>query len=264
LIHAGGWDRTIKGDPINWEPQICRAMRLQPPLSPAQFIAFAQTLPLDFKPGSNAVYSNLGYIVLGEVVAKASGRAYERYVIDNILKPMGITRGQLHPRAGKYVAGEAHRHLPGSFVALPPMRLPMVDAAGGWTCSAVDMVRFLTNLDGTRGEPVLGIETRKMMIEQPAEPIKPHSDGTWFGLGWDRVMIKDKQVAAFKDGSYQGIRTYMKHLPGGLNWALLYNSSMEFDPMDMQITSGAIHEVRQLVDRMEKYPDVDLFDQFPR
>jgi CubicO group peptidase (beta-lactamase class C family) len=138
-----------------------------------------------------------------------------------------------------------------------------VDAAGGWSASVVDMARFLTNLDGSRGEPVLNEKTRKLMLESPPRPIKPRPNGTYFGLGWDAVLVNGKGSTYFKDGSYQGMRTYMKRLPTGVNWALLYNASMEFDPQDTQVVANTVHEVRQLVEGMGKYPDIDLFKEFP-
>ena len=87
-------------------------------------------------------------------------------------------------------------------------------------------------------------------------------NGTWFGLGWDSVFVKDDAFGYFKDGSYQGMRTYMKRLPNGLNWALLYNASMEFDAQDIDIAKGTVQEVRQLVEKLEKYPDIDLFKEY--
>ncbi len=176
---------------------------------------------------------------------------------------MDITRAKLHARNGRYLVGEALRHLPGTLIPLPPMKLPMVDAAGGWSCTVVDMVRFLTNLDGSRGTPVLSEKTRKLMLEPPPAPLQPRANGTYFGLGWDAVLVNDKAFTYFKDGSYQGMRTFMKRLPTGVNWALLYNASMEFDPQDMQLASSTIHEVRQLIERFEKYPDIDLFKEYP-
>jgi CubicO group peptidase (beta-lactamase class C family) len=262
LNHSGGWDRAVNGDPVNWEPQICRALRLRPPLTPTHFLSFTLSMPLDFDPGTEAKYSNVGYVALGEVVAKASGQAYHTFVAEQVLKPMGIKRSALHPAAGKYLVGEAIRHLAGTLVALPPMRLPMVDAAGGWTGSAVDVARFLTNLDGSRGTPVLGEKARVWMLEAPPAPLKPRADGSHFGLGWDSVNVEGKTVGYAKDGSYQGMRTFMKRLPTGVNWALLYNASMDFDPQDMQIASRTVHEVRQLVEKFDKYPDTDLFDEF--
>jgi hypothetical protein len=151
----------------------------------------------------------------------------------------------------------------GSLVTLPPMQLPMVDAAGGWIASAADMVRFLTNLDGCHGKPVLSAKTRELMREPPAAPLKPRDNGTWFGLGWDIVMEKGKTYGYYKEGSYQGMRTFMKRLPGGINWALLYNASMELDPVDKRMVATTAEEVQQLIDRFDKYPDIDLFDEWP-
>jgi CubicO group peptidase (beta-lactamase class C family) len=47
---------------------------------------------LRFPAGSKAVYSNLGYIVLGEVIAAASGASYEDYVSAHILEPLSMQR----------------------------------------------------------------------------------------------------------------------------------------------------------------------------
>jgi N-acyl-D-amino-acid deacylase len=263
LNHSGGWDRAVHGDPVNWEPQICRAYRLRPPLSPVQFISFILTLPLNFQPGTEAKYSNVGYILLGEVIARVSGQSYARFVTENVLKPMGIKRAGLHVFDGKYVAGEALRYLAGTLIALPPMLLPMVDAAGGWSASVVDMARFLTNLDGSRGQPVLGDKTRQLMLEAPPRPLKPRANGTYFGLGWDSVLVQDKAFGYFKDGSYQGMRTFMKRLPSGVNWVLLYNASMEFDPQDMQIAASMVQELRKVVEGIDRHPNIDLFKEFP-
>jgi hypothetical protein len=164
---------------------------------------------------------------------------------------------------GKYLGGEANRHLAGSLIPLPPMRLPMIDAAGGWSASVVDMVRFLTNLDGSRGTPVLGEKMRQAMVEKPPAPLRPRENGTWFGLGWDIVVVKDGGVGYFKEGCYQGMRTFMKRLPSGLNWALLYNASLEFDPYDTRVAANVAEEVRQIVEANDKYPDIDLFKDFP-
>ncbi|MDH5546115.1 MAG: beta-lactamase family protein [Gammaproteobacteria bacterium] len=48
---------------------------------------------LKFEPGSDVKYSNLGYALLGELIRKVSGVSYETYVVDNILKPLGMETG---------------------------------------------------------------------------------------------------------------------------------------------------------------------------
>ncbi len=46
---------------------------------------------LTSKPGTKFRYSNLGYWLLGEVIAIASGARFETYVADRVLTPLGIT-----------------------------------------------------------------------------------------------------------------------------------------------------------------------------
>jgi len=57
------------------------------------------------EPGKRASYSNLGYLVLGEVIQAASGVSYVEYVRARILAPLGMTttdfvyRADMAPRA---------------------------------------------------------------------------------------------------------------------------------------------------------------------
>lgn len=203
LYHAAGWDRSKTGDPVNWQPQICRFLKVPPPLTPAQFLSFMMTETLDFDPGTNAEYSNVGFILLGEVIATVAKQPYEKYVRDNVLTPVGIKTARVSPNSPKYAARAAHRHLAGTMQSLPPLQFPMIDASGGWIASAVDMLRFLTNLDGSRGECVLSAKSRAMMLEAPPAPVKPHETGTHWGLGWDSVYLNGKEFGYIKQGSYR-------------------------------------------------------------
>jgi CubicO group peptidase (beta-lactamase class C family) len=53
-------------------------------------LARIRDLPLDFQPGERFAYSNSGYIVLGDVIERASGRSYERFLRENIFDPLGM------------------------------------------------------------------------------------------------------------------------------------------------------------------------------
>jgi CubicO group peptidase (beta-lactamase class C family) len=48
--------------------------------------------PLLSKPGEKYNYSNAGYSLLGAVIEKVSGKPYERFMVDEILKPAGVNR----------------------------------------------------------------------------------------------------------------------------------------------------------------------------
>lgn len=48
-------------------------------------------IPFSNAPGVAFEYSNYGFAILGQVVARASGRPYARYVRDEILRPLGMS-----------------------------------------------------------------------------------------------------------------------------------------------------------------------------
>jgi CubicO group peptidase (beta-lactamase class C family) len=52
------------------------------------FIAFIETRPLDFSPGTNWSYSNSGYYLLGFIIKKVTGMPYEDAVRKYIFKPL--------------------------------------------------------------------------------------------------------------------------------------------------------------------------------
>lgn len=54
--------------------------------------------PLEFEPGAEERYSNGGYVVLGLIVAKASGQDYFDYVHAHIFKPAGMKDTASYPK----------------------------------------------------------------------------------------------------------------------------------------------------------------------
>ena len=59
--------------------------------TPEQLIDSFKNYPLDFEPGTKFSYSNSGYYLLGYIIEKISGRRYQDYVQDHLLKPLKLT-----------------------------------------------------------------------------------------------------------------------------------------------------------------------------
>ena len=265
LIHAGGWDAKKSGDPVNWTTEVQYKRGDKFPVSAEHLISFTLGLPLDFDPGTDEKYSNFGYIVLGEVIEKASGTTYEKYVREHVLKPAGILHGSLHPLNGKYFPNEARRYLAGTENEIPPWKQKYSDAAGGWTMSAIDLLRFVTALDGTRGTPLFQQKTFDAMLARPPPPLTPRPNGTWPGLGWDSVIRTESRPGYFKDGSWIGMRTFLKRSPNGVCWALLFNASMQIDADDDKTITDSIKrtwENGKKIESFEAFPKLDLFAEF--
>ena len=46
------------------------------------------------KPNEKFLYSNLGYVLLGQLIEKISGKSYERFITDNIIYKLGLQPGE--------------------------------------------------------------------------------------------------------------------------------------------------------------------------
>ena len=130
--------------------------------------------PLDYEPGSDYEYSNIGYQILGQIIETQSGMGYEAYILENVLTPMGIDsmsigmtmpdqRAENEVTYYDYENDTSPCHFPsgedngtgepifetaadpdcGSFV------IEEKDGGGGWIATAADYARFLAHIDGT-------------------------------------------------------------------------------------------------------------------
>ena len=94
LDHAGGWNQyntTPPFDPVFRTVQISTNMGLNYPAAPTNVISWMFSKPLDFTPGTTNVYCNLGYLILGRVIEKASRKSYMDYIQQDLLGNAGLT-----------------------------------------------------------------------------------------------------------------------------------------------------------------------------
>ena len=89
------------------------------------------TRPLDFAPGEKFGYSNLGYCVLGDIVAKVSGETFEAYVKQHILEPLQMKSSTLvlsetkrGPWARPHVVDDTYAVVPASHYPYSRRRAP--------------------------------------------------------------------------------------------------------------------------------------------
>jgi CubicO group peptidase (beta-lactamase class C family) len=177
---------------------------------------------LRFTPGERASYSNLGYLVLGEVISEVSGASYEEYVRDAILLPLGMNRtGFAYPEPEGHEAATGYqplwrpltplfrRVLPhgvvgprqGRYVAFNPFYVNG-PAYGGLVGSVDEAARLvLLHLNGGQIDG-----TRLLSPESVAEMrrITPRGGRRDFGLGWFRAHEAAQRRPAF-----------VEHLGGG-------------------------------------------------
>lgn len=269
LHHSGGWDRRKSGDPNGWGRRIRRAMGLSKPPSIMQLVRYMKGVPLDFTPGTDTVYSNFGFTLLGAIIMKLTGQPYGPAVQQLMLSPIGARRMRVDGPPPAYADGEAHRYAAGGDHPVPGGQQPMMIPAGGWVADAVDTAWVMTAIDGSRGSSFLPpAMVQAMLSPPPGLPLR--ENGSYFGMGWDRVVPPRGGSAAAgnpfasyeysKNGGLPGVSTLVQHLTNGVDWALLVNSSSSHEQPPPEKTISTPLEAR--LRSLPAWPDGDLFGDF--
>lgn len=79
LTHSSGFHEFLKQDGGDYEK-----------INTEDFLKRAFAEPLAFKPGEKAVYTNVGFSILGIIIEQVSGLGYEQFLKTNLLQPLGI------------------------------------------------------------------------------------------------------------------------------------------------------------------------------
>ena len=257
LHHASG---LVRGHgPL---PEIARGLRVELPITVSQAAAFNLGKPLLFDPGAEAKYSNLGFLVLRLVVERASGQDYEAFTAQRVLQPMGVPDAHLDRMEG-YRPREVHRYGAGG------KRLAgghgELKGGGSWVLSTVDMMRFMTSLDGTRGERVLSKRAYQQMLA-PLPSLGKKADERHNGLGWDIVERSSAGTLYSKNGGVAGIATWVEHLPSGVSWAVFFNGNLKSasEKDDERPRKPAVKKpwprLRAAIEKIDEWPAHDLFE----
>jgi CubicO group peptidase (beta-lactamase class C family) len=186
--------------------------------------------------GSKAVYSNLGYIALGEVIAAAAQTSFEDYVRASILEPLSLNRtGFSYDGLGTDLAtGHQVRFSPMTplFRFLLPSDIVggiagrfirfnrfLVDgpAYGGLVGSAADAARFMkVHLNGGESDGVrlLSPESVEAMQTIQASGRKLDVGFGWFRRGADRSRAEHLEHLGGGGGFWNMMRIYPKRRLG--------------------------------------------------
>jgi CubicO group peptidase (beta-lactamase class C family) len=211
------------------------------------------TRPLDFTPGSEHRYSNLGYLILRLAIERAAGQPYEPFVRKQVLKPMGITRMVLE--RPKPIPEETTRYTVGPNGLKRAPHIPH-----NWLATPTDLVKFLTALTGARGQPFLSRETYERMLELPPPPIQPTANGKHVGLGWDGVRRTPAGDQFSKNGGKIGVSAWLEHLPNGVDWAFMLNTTPQRGTGKKPTAPRAIiQRIDEAALALREWPATDLF-----
>jgi uncharacterized protein YbbC (DUF1343 family)/CubicO group peptidase (beta-lactamase class C family) len=154
-------------------------------------IHMACTDPPAGAPAAHFVYSDINFILLGELVHRLSGQMLPDYARDNIFKPLDMRETMFQPPASLVPRiAPTERLTPGSLplrgVVHDPTARNMGGVAGhaGLFSTADDMARFAQMI--LNGGELNGVRVLSpAVIQKFTEPQSPPDQAILRGLGWD-------------------------------------------------------------------------------
>lgn len=200
-----------------------------PPATPAELFARLHDVTAIAAPGERVSYSNLGVAVLGQTLAVIAGEPYDRYIAEQIFRPLAMLNSSFDPAtlppdllATGY--GDVRISPTGEVIArpVPERTLGPMAPAGGLLTSALDLMRFaaLQFRDGPAGgDQVLAGATLREMWQPFASGGGPSS----VGIGWFSRQVAGETVI-MHNGSVDGFRADLRLAPDlKLGVTVLYN-----------------------------------------
>ena len=205
-------------------------------------------MSLEFEPGSRINYSNNGYAVLGRVIEKVSGEAWDEYLRGHIFQPFGMRHTgydrtpDLPGRATGYLLDSG-----GAYQPIAAQEALGAYAAGGLYSTVGDMAIWA-------GALASGKLLRPETLERASTPVVlAEGRRIAYGLGWMTSLYRGLREVGH-GGDITGFNTYFARYPDEkLAVIVLSNVGMR-PPGPLPTSADLAHRISEiwLADRMQK------------
>jgi CubicO group peptidase (beta-lactamase class C family) len=268
LHHAGGWNRNLAGAPdltgyavlSGLETYINGLTGLSAGAPDCtELMTLVETQPLQFTPGTQTQYSNIGFCALSELIRETSGTSYFDYLKANVLSPlrmidttMGLTpESKRQDREAVYYDETDPKAIslfpPYKSVTAPYSSIGALEAlqgAGGILSTAIDVARFAAAVASGKpanfpgGTAYAGWPQKYYSISSDLPLYEaPATGNTPYGAGWDGAtcpafsppgaspdpLHSYNNCNFVKDGGFPGTVTSVATTADGYGFAAVFN-----------------------------------------
>jgi len=197
---------------------------------PDSLLAFTTADTMNFAPGAKWRYDNTGYVLLGMILDKVTGKPYPKYLEEQFFKPLGLT-STLYCYTQPIIKHRAlgYNRVGKQFVNAEYLSMTQPYSAGALCSTVGDLVRWTRALHG--GAIVNAASFAQMTM--PSGAAAPSHYG--FGLSVDSLSGHPRVAHG---GGIHGFQSMLAHYPkDSLTVAVLVNSPPA--PVDLMATNLA-------------------------
>jgi len=173
-----------------------------------ELVKFAASRPLDFRPGERWSYSNTGYVLLGALIHRVSGRFYGDLLRDSVFKPLGMNDSRIISEAD-IVPNRADGYvLDDSVLKNQEWVAPLLNttADGALYVTVRDLGKWAVALNHGR-------VPNQSALDTAWKPVRLNDGATYpYGFGWG-VFNQRGHLRIAHTGSWQGFKTVIARYP---------------------------------------------------
>ena len=166
-----------------------------------ELLARLSKVPLGFQPGDKWRYSNAGYVKLGILVSKVTGRFHSEFLQDRIFKPLEMKTARIISEADIVTNRAAGYQLLKGELNNQEWVSPTMN-------STADGSLYLTVYDMAKRDDAIYSERllRKSSLDQMWTPVKLNDGQTYgYGFGWSVEEVAN-HLLIHHNGAWQGFQ----------------------------------------------------------
>lgn len=213
LSHASGIPHVRDTQSYNWHKPEYDDGALE------RYVRGLKTTPLVCSPSERFSYSDIGYDILGDLIAKVSGIPFEAYIREHLLSPLGMKASNLCAplKANPTLVARPHvLNADGESIVSPVYPYNRVHAPSSTFCSNIIEMNKWAMVHLRRGE----LDGHRILSQNSYdalwEPVVPVSPTVWMGLGWF-LRHSDARREIYLTGTDHGFTTQFSLYP---DWKL--------------------------------------------
>ena len=162
---------------------------------------------LNFVPGAEYTYSNTGYTLLAELVARVTGKSFRVWTDENLFRPLGMTNTHFRDDHTRMVPNRAFgygRRPDGTFAATSNNLMAL--GSSSLFTTVEDLAKWVANFDDGK---VGGAEAMKLM--RTTTPLNDGSENAYaFGISHGKYRGKN---TLSHSGGWASFATYVMYFP---------------------------------------------------
>jgi CubicO group peptidase (beta-lactamase class C family) len=227
-----------------WELLAMAGWRLDDVITRDQIVQMmSRQRELNFEPGSEYLYSNMGYSLLAEVVERVSGQGFGAFLEERVFRPLGMHHTHVHDDHTHLVPGRAYSYRPSANGWQNAVLSYANQGATSLFTTVEDLARWIGEMESPR------VGDRELWDELRRPGVLNSGDTIGYALGLSVGEVRGLRTVGH-GGADAGFRSNLLHFPDERLGVVVFGASSSFDAGGKARAVAAVF----LGDRMEPAP----------